>query len=716
MVCCCRKTGFGALLPAIAIATFVGVQTSSGEQQRYEYPQPERVDHYDEYHGTSVHDPYRWLEDPDSAPTREWIDAENEVTQAYLSSIPEREIIRERLTGLWNYERYGMPSKWGDRYFYSYNSGLQNQSVVMVADSLGGDERQLLDPNSLSEDGTVSLGGWSISDDGRYFAYATSDGGSDWRTWHVRDVTTGEDLPDEIEWSKFSGASWAKDNSGFFYSRYDAPTEGEELEGANYNQKLYFHRLGTGQSEDELVYARPDEPEWGFGGSVTEDGDYLIISVWQGTAPENRVFYKDLVNGGDVVELLPDRDASYNFVGNIGPVLYFQTDLDAPLSKLIAIHTDHPERENWKTIIPEKEETLQGISHVGGHFVASYLKDAQTQVHVYKPDGQFVRNVELPGIGTAFGFGGKADSSETFYSFTSYLYPPTIFRYDVLTGESTMYRTPDIDFDPDQYTTEQVFYSSKDGTRVPMFLTYKKGLERDGQNPTLLYGYGGFNISMRPGFNVANLPWLELGGVYAVANLRGGGEYGEEWHEAGMLHNKQNVFDDFIAAAEYLISEGYTTSPKLAIQGGSNGGLLVGAAMTQRPELFGAALPAVGVMDMLRFNKFTIGWAWESDYGSPEDPEDFEVLRAYSPYHNLEEGVRYPSTMVTTADHDDRVVPAHSFKFAAQLQHAHSGDNPVLIRIETRAGHGAGTPISKRIEQATDRYGFLIRELGIELP
>ena len=593
---------------------------------------------------------------------------------------------------------------------------MQNQSVVRVANTLHEEARLLLDPNTLSEDGTVSLGGSSISNNGEYYAYATSDGGSDWRTWHVRDVATGTDLEDTVEWAKFSGASWAHDDSGFYYSRYDEPTEGDELEDTNYNQKLYFHTLDTPQSKDTLVYARPDQPEWGLGGSVTEDGEYLVIYVSHGTSPKNRVFYKNLKTGSRVVELLPNNDASYNFVSNIGPIFYFQTDLDAPLSRLIAINTNHPERSNWKTIIPEKDETLQSVSHVGGRIVASYLKDAQTLVQVYKPTGSFVRTVELPGIGTAYGFGGKADNPETFYSYTSYLYPPTIFKYDILSGESSVYRKPDIEFNPDDYTTQQVFYSSKDGTQVPMFLTYKKGLKRNGQNPTLLYGYGGFNISMRPRFSITNIPWFEMGGVYAVANLRGGGEYGEEWHEAGMKLNKQNVFDDFIAAAEYLISENYTSTPKLAIQGGSNGGLLVGAAITQRPELFGAALPAVGVMDMLRFNKFTIGWAWESDYGSPQNPEEFEVLLAYSPYHNLKEGVNYPSTMVTTADHDDRVVPAHSFKFAAQLQHAHSGTNPVLIRIETRAGHGAGTPISKRIEQQADKYGFLIRELGIELP
>jgi len=689
---------------------------NTGDAPALAYPDARRVEHYDTYHGVRVQDPYRWLENPDSPETRAWIEAQNAVTFAYLENIPARSDIEQRLTELWNYERYGMPFEEGGRYFFTRNSGLQDQSVLYVAEYLDGEPRVLLDPNTLSEDGTISLAGIAVSPDGEHLAYAISDGGSDWRTWRVRSVDTGEDLPDEIKWSKFSGASWDADGEGFYYSRYDAPRAGAELEGQNYYQKLYYHELGTEQSQDRLVYERPDQKEWGFNGSVTDDGDYLIITVWEGTSRKNRVYFRPLnLPEAPVVRLLDEADAQYSFIGNDGPTFFFRTDLDASRGRVIAIDINNPGRASWETVIPETEQTLQGVSYVGGHLVTTYLEDAKSAVDIFTTDGEFVREVGLPGIGSVGGFGGDADENETFYRFTSYTDPGAIYRYDIATGQSQLWRRPDVDFDSSQFVTKQVFYRSKDGTRVPMFITHKKGLVLDGSNPTLLYGYGGFNIPLTPGFNVANVPWLEMGGVYAVANLRGGGEYGEEWHQAGMKLNKQNVFDDFIAAAEWLIDEDYTSSEKLAISGGSNGGLLVGACMAQRPDLFGATLPAVGVMDMLRFNKFTIGWAWESDYGSPENPEEFEALYAYSPYHNLREGVAYPATMVTTADHDDRVVPAHSFKFAAALQHAHAGAEPVLIRIETRAGHGAGTPTSKQIEQAADRWAFLVRELGVDV-
>lgn len=678
------------------------------------YPNTRTVSHTDTYHGVRVADPYRWLEDGESAGTAAWVEAQNKVTFPFIEAVPERETIKSRLTALWDYERFGMPWKEGGKYFYTYNDGLMNQSQLFVMDSLNATPRLLLDPNTLSADGTISVAGYAVSPDGKHLAYSISDGGSDWREWKVRDIATGRDLSDHIKWSKFSGASWLKDGSGFFYSRYDEPT-GAELASTNFYQKLYFHQVGTPQSEDMLVYERPDQKNWGFGGSVTDDGRFLIISVTLGTDRRNGVFYLDLASpDSGVVELLSDFDASYSFIDNDGPIFWFNTDLDAPKGRVVAINISRPSREYWEEIIPETAETLRGVSAVGGRFFASYLKDAATQVRIFGLGGESLGEVRLPGIGSAGGFGGKRSENETFYSYSSYTTPPTVFRYDVASGRSEVFRSPDVAVNPADYVTRQVFYTSKDGTRVPMFITHKKGLKRDGQNPTILYGYGGFNIPMTPGFSVANIVWLEMGGVYAVANLRGGGEYGKEWHQAGTKLLKQNVFDDFIAAAEWLIDAGYTSTPKLAISGGSNGGLLVGAVMTQRPDLFGACLPAVGVLDMLRFESFTIGWAWASDYGSVQNKDEFEALRAYSPYHNIKDGVCYPPTLVTTADRDDRVVPAHSFKFAARLQAAQGCDNPVLIRIETRAGHGAGKPTTKQIEERADIYSFLVRALKME--
>jgi len=684
-------------------------------QPKLQYPTTATTNQVDVYHGASVRDPYRWLEDNNSAATKAWVEAQNKLTFDYLATIPERAAIKTRLTELWNFERYGVPFKEGGRYFISKNDGLQNQSVLYTMPTLDAAPTLLLDPNKLSTDGTVALGGYQISADGNLMAYGLAVAGSDWQEWRVRDVRTSTDLPDVIKWVKFSNASWAKDGSGFYYSRYDEPTEAAKLTKVNYFHKLYFHRLGTSQAEDKLVYHRPDQKEWSFGGAVTDDGHYLVITSGQGTDPKNRVLYQDLQTpGAPVVELLMDFDAHYSFIDNDGPVFWFQTDLTAPRHRLIAVDITNPARANWKEIIPESTETLTSVNVVNNQFVCNYLKDARSQVKVFGLDGKFIREIELPGIGSAGGFGGKRNDSETFYSFTSFTAPGIIYRHDLATGKSTEFRAPKLKFNPTDYETHQVFYLSKDGTSVPMFITYKRGLKLDGKNPTLLYGYGGFNISLTPSFSVANLAWMEMGGVYAMPNLRGGGEYGESWHQAGTKARKQNVFNDFIAAAEWLIANGYTTPKKLAISGGSNGGLLIGACMTQRPDLFGACLPAVGVMDMLRFHKFTIGWAWTSDYGSADNAADFPALRSYSPLHNIKPGTHYPPTMVTTGDHDDRVVPAHSFKFAAALQAAQAGPAPTLIRIDVKAGHGAGKPTTKMIEEAADKWAFLVKSLRLE--
>lgn len=687
------------------------------------YPTTRQVSQTDTYHGITVADPYRWLEDPNTEETAQWIEAQNKVTFDYLNQLPGRDHLGDRLTELWNYERYGIPFKKGNsdnanhlRYFYFKNNGLQNQSVLYTLPTLEAEPTILLDPNTLSEDGTVALSGISISENAQYIAYGLSTAGSDWMEWHVRDIATGKDTEDLIKWVKFSGAAWTHDHQGFFYSRYDEPKEETKLEDVNRFQKLYYHRLGSNQSEDTLVYERKDQPDWGFSSQVTEDGRYLIISVWLGTDPKNLVFYKDLQDlDAEVVELISDFEAQYSLIDNEGSIFWFRTDLEAPKGKVIAVDISNPDKTSWQTLIPESRETLESVGVLNNQFVADYLKDAYTQIKIFNLKGEPVREVSLPGIGSVGGFDGKRNDTETFYSFTSYTIPSRIYHYDFSTGESTLFREPTIPFNPEDYETRQVFYPSKDGTNIPMFITAKKDLDLNGDTPTLLYGYGGFNISLSPSFSVSNLVWLELGGVYAVANLRGGGEYGEAWHQQGTKTSKQNVFDDFISAGEWLIEQNYTKPEKLAIAGGSNGGLLVGACITQRPDLFGAALPAVGVLDMLRFNQFTIGWAWESDYGSPQNEAEFKALYAYSPLHNLKPGTAYPSTMITTADHDDRVVPAHSFKFAAALQAAHAGDNPVLIRIETKAGHGAGKPTTKQIEEATDKWAFLAHELGVNL-
>ncbi len=676
------------------------------------YPATQKVDQRDTYHGTTIADPYRWLEDANSADTKAWVEQQNALTQAYLAQIPERAAIRARLTKLWNFERFSVPYKEGGRYFYNRNDGLQNQSVLYTMKTLDEEPRLLLDPNKLAADGTVALAGAAVSPDGKYLAYSTAASGSDWNEIRVRHIDSGKDTQDHVKWVKFSNTAWAHDGSGFYYSRYDEPTEATRLAGINYFQKLYFHKIGTSQDKDVLVYERKDQKEWGFSAEVTDDGRWLVINSSQGTDPKNRVFIKDLTKkNSKVVGLLEAFDASYSFIDNIGSTFYFVTDKNAPKSRIVAIDVKDAAPGKWQEIVAEGAATLTGANIINNQLVAEYLTDARSAVQVFDLKGKPLHDVSLPGIGSAGGFNGKRTDTETFYSYTSFTTPATIYRYDLKTGQSQVYRQPKVDFDPSAYETRQEFFTSKDGTKVPMFIVAKKGIKLDGSNPTYLYGYGGFNVSLTPSFSVANLAWVEMGGVYVMANLRGGGEYGEAWHKAGTKLQKQNVFDDFIGAAEWLIANKVTSPEKLSIGGGSNGGLLVGAAMTQRPDLYAAALPAVGVMDMLRFHKFTIGWAWTSDYGSSDNPEEFKALVKYSPLHNLKPGTCYPATMVTTADHDDRVVPAHSFKFAATAQASQAGPAPILIRIDTKAGHGAGKPTSKQIEEVADKWGFLARTL-----
>jgi prolyl oligopeptidase len=681
------------------------------------YPNTHRVDQVDVYHGVKVADPYRWLEQDvrTAKDVADWVASENKVTFAYLHAIPQREAILKRLRDLWNYEKYSVPFKAGGRIFYAKNNGLQNQSVLYVQDSAAAAPRVLLDPNTWSKDGTVALTGLEVSDDGRYLAYSKSDAGSDWQTWHVLAVADGKPLSDLVRWSKFSGAAWTPDDKGFFYSRFEEPKDGQTFQSLNFNQKVYYHRLGSPQADDVLVYQRPDHPDWGFNAHVTEDGRYLILSTFKGTDRKNRVTYKDLSEPyGMPIDLIDGFENQYSFIGNDGPLFYFKTDLDAPRGRVIAIDLRQPARANWKEIIPHAAENLGSAGLVGNLLIAHYLKDVITQIRMYEPDGKFVRDVSFPALGVATGFGGRRSDTETFYSFSSFNQPGTIYRSDLITGKSELYREPQVKFNPDNYEVKQIFYPGKDGAKIPMFLAYKKGLKLDGNNPTLMYGYGGFNIPLLPAFSIGNLAWMEMGGVYAQPNIRGGGEYGQEWHQAAVKLKRQTAFDDFIAAAQWLIDHKYTKPARLAIKGGSNGGLLIGAVMTQRPDLFGACLPAVGVMDMLRFQKFTAGRYWVDDYGSSDNPEEFKVLYSYSPYHNLKPGTRYPPTLVTTADHDDRVVPSHSFKFISELQRDQAGPAPVLARIETRAGHGAGRPTAQLIEELADQLAFLVKNLEMK--
>jgi prolyl oligopeptidase len=687
------------------------------EDKTLKYPDTRKTDQVDDYHGTKVADPYRWLEDDvrKSKEAADWVEAENKVTFAYLEAIPERSRIRERMTELWNYPRYSVPAKEGNKYFFSKNDGLQNQAVIYELDTLDGTPKLLLDPNTWSKDGTVALQTHSFSHDANYLAYGVADAGSDWGVLKVMEVAGRKVLDDEIKWVKFAGAAWTQDNKGFFYSRYPEPKASEKFQGLSLNQKLYYHKLGTPQAEDTLTYERPDEPKWSINAGVTDDGRYLVIHLSDGTTSRRfRILYKDLKEpDAKITPLIDNFDSRNFFIDNVGPRFYFRTDKNAPLGRVIAIDIGKP--DEWKEIIPQAKESLQSANIVGDQIIADYLKDARSQVKLFTLEGKMNRELGLPGLVTASGFGGKRSDLETFYSVSSFATPSSIYRLDLKTYSSPLFRQAEVKFNPQDYEVKQEFYKSKDGTRIPIFISYKKGLKKDGNNPTLLYGYGGFSIPLTPAFGVARLVWMEMGGVMAVANLRGGSEYGEEWHRAGTKQHKQNVFDDFIAAGEYLIAEKYTSTPKLAIQGGSNGGLLVGACMTQRPDLYGACLPAVGVMDMLRFQKFTAGRYWVDDYGSSDNADEFPALYAYSPYHALLRNgpKKYPATMVTTADTDDRVVPGHSFKFAAALQAMQTGPAPVLIRIETRAGHGAGKPTKKLIEEFADEWAFLVKNLGM---
>ncbi len=711
----------GWIVFAAALALAAGAAAGAAAAQegsamgRLAYPPARTVDQVDDYHGVKVADPYRWLEEVDAPETTAWVAAENAVTFGWLQAIPARERLIKRLTTLWNYPRFTPPFKEGSRYFFAKNDGLQPQAILYVQESLAAEPRVLLDPNQLSADGTVAVSGQNVSRDGKWLAWSSSESGSDWQTWHVRDVGTGQDLPDVIHWAKFTDAAWARDGGGFYYGRFAEPKPGEAMEGTNYYQKLYFHKRGTAQAEDALVYERPDQKEWGFAPQVSEDGRYLVLSVSQGTDRRTRIYYRDLADpAGKVTPLLDDFDAAYAYLGNDGTIFYFQTDNDAPQGRIIAVDAARPARADWREIVPQSRDALSSVSMLNDEFVCVYMQDAHHVVRLYGRDGRAAGEVALPGLGSVAGLTGHRSDRETFYGFTSFLNPTEIYHLDLGQDRSSLFRAPQFDFPFEKYETEQVFYNSKDGTRIPMFIVHKRGLKLDGSNPTLLYGYGGFDIPMLPSFSAGRLAWLELGGVWAMANIRGGAEYGEQWHQDGMLAKKQNVFDDFIAAAEWLIARGYTSTPKLAIEGASNGGLLVGACLTQRPDLFGAAIPEVGLMDMLRFKLFTIGWAWTSDYGDPSDPEQFKVLYAYSPYHNIKPGVCYPPTLITTADHDDRVVPGHSFKFAARLQAAQACANPILIRIETKAGHGAGKPTAKLIEETADHWAFLVRALKME--
>jgi len=695
---------------------FVISSCQSPQMSSFNYPETRKDSVVDNYHGTLVADPYRWLEDDNSEETKAWVKEQNAVSYPYLASLPGRDIIKEKLTELWNYPRYGNTVKMGDKYFYSYNSGLQNQAVLYVQDRLDAEARVLIDPNSLSSDGTVALGGWSVSKNGKYIQYSISRSGSDWTEFYVREIESGKDLNDSLQFIKFSSAAWTNDSKGFFYQRYPEPVSGQELSAQNKNPQLMYHVVGTPQSQDQLIYERPDRPDWGFGSMVTDDGNYLMINVWEGTDQRVRIHYKDLRKpGSKVLPFLDAFDASYEIVGNDGTLFYVRTNKDAPKYKLVAIDLNKPDPGSWKTLIDQAEETLEGVTMLNNQFVAFYLKDAYSAVRFFTLEGTLRSELELPGIGTVSGFSGERFDEESFYVYTSFNYPSTVFRYDFKTEKSEEYRKPEVRFNPSEYVVEQQFYLSKDGTQIPMFIAYKQGLKKDGKNPTYLYGYGGFNVSMTPSFSVSNLAWMEMGGVFVIPNIRGGGEYGEQWHLAGTKERKQNVFDDFIAAAEFLVEQGYTSSQHLSIGGGSNGGLLVAATMLQRPDLFAAAVPAVGVLDMLRYHTFTIGWAWASDYGLSDDPEGFNYLYAYSPLHNVKSGVEYPATLITTADHDDRVVPAHSFKFAATLQEKYSGNRPMIIRIESNAGHGAGKPTSKIIDEYSDVLAFIAHHTGLKI-
>lgn len=704
-----------SLFLCLALITLYSCQPGQETNVEIQYPQTPKGDQVDDYFGEKVADPYRWLEDDMSAETADWVKSENKLTFDYLNHIPYREDLKERLTEVYNYERISSPIKHGDYYYFHKNNGLQNQSVMYRKKGENGEAEIFLDPNTFKEDGTISLAGTSFSKDGSLFGFLISEGGSDWRKAVVLKTSDKTVIGDTLKNIKFGGLSW-KGNDGFYYSSYDKPKEGSALSAKTQYHKLFYHKLGTVQSGDQLIFGGEKQPRRYIFAGVTEDEKYLIISASNSTSG-NELYIQGLEKrNAPIVNIVDNFEQNHTLTYNVGSKLFIQTDLNAPNNKLITVDANSPKPAKWKDVIPESKNVLQ-VGSAGGKLFANYLVDAKTEIHQFDPNGKLERKVELPGIGTAVGFGGRTTDKSLFYDFTSFLTPGSTYRYNIASGESKLYQKSKVDFDADLYETKQVFYESKDGTKIPMFITHKKGLEMNGKNPTYLYAYGGFNVSLRPSFSTSRIVWLENGGIYAQPNIRGGGEYGEKWHKAGTKMNKQNVFDDFIAAGDYLIDQNYTSSDYLAIAGGSNGGLLVGATMTQRPDLAKVALPAVGVMDMLRYHKFTAGAGWAFDYGTSEDSKEmFEYLRTYSPVHALKPGVKYPATLITTADHDDRVVPAHSFKFAATLQEYHSGNNPVFIRIETDAGHGAGTPISKTIEQVADSYAFIWYNMGIIPP
>jgi prolyl oligopeptidase len=681
------------------------------------YPETRVVNLADDHHGTLVADPYRWLEDDVrvNPEVREWVTAQNEVTNRFLEAIPARATILRELTDLWNYAKSSPPARHGKRYFFFRNDGLQNQNVLVAQDTLDAEPTVILDPNTWSADGTTALAGTSFSPDGRYLAYGVQEAGSDWRTWKILDLETGDHLSDQLRWIKFVQPSWLKDNSGFVYSRYPEPAEDGEFQSLNLNQKVYLHRLRTAQTEDLLVHERPDHPEWGFGADVSDDGKLIVITAWIGTDDRYMVFYKRVADlAAPATHLVGEFDHEYSFLGNDGEHLYFKTDQAAPRKRIVAIELGKPDPANWREIVPEQGDVLEGVKLLGETFITDYLHDAVSRVRLFRTSGAEQPPLELPGLGSAGDFTGERTDSETFYQFSSFATPPSVFRYDLKTGETRLIRRANVDVNPDEFVVRQVFVNSTGGARVPMFIAHRKDLDFSQPQPTLLYGYGGFSISLTPGFSVSRVLWMKHGGVFALANLRGGGEYGEDWHRAGTKLNKQNVFDDFQNCASWLIDQKITSPQKLAIQGGSNGGLLVGACMTQRPDLYAACLPAVGVMDMLRFHRFTAGRFWVDDYGSADNADEFQALLRYSPYHNLRGGTHYPATLITTADTDDRVVPGHSFKFAARLQACQAGPAPTLIRIETRAGHGAGKPTSKIIEEIADQFAFLVKVLHMD--
>ena len=701
-----------------AVASLLMLSAATTFAQSLSYPATKTIDHTDTYHGEKIVDPYRWLEDDNSADTKAWVTAQNAVTSKYLQALPNRDKIKARYTALYNYEKFGLPNKEGGRYFWTRNDGLQQQDVLFTADALGATPRVLLDPNTFSKDGTVSLSSTAVSRDGKYIAYGTSSAGSDWNELRVRDIKTGKDLPDQIQWVKFSGADWSPDGTGFFYSAYDAPKASEKLTGANYFQKAYYHRLGTRQSEDVLVYERKDHKEWGFGTFASEDKKLLMISVWRGADSKNGLLWMPLGDGGafkpgTFSELTLDFDAEYSIIGSRDQIVWIKTNFGAPRGRVMQIDLKNPDKKNWKVIVSESEQTLEGASIVGNTIIAQYLKDAHAVVQRFALDGQPLGEVALPGVGTAGGFGGKFSDVETFFSFTSLTDPASVYRYDVAKNEISVWRKPKTAFDSAQFESKQVFVTSKDSTKVPVFIGHKKGIKLDGNNASYLTAYGGFNVSMTPSYRVTSGAWMEMGGVFVLASIRGGGEYGKAWHDGAKGALRQNAFDDFIAVAQWLSSNGYSKPEKIGVTGGSNGGLLIGAVVNQRPEIFGAAVPEVGVMDMLRFHKFTIGWGWVPEYGTSDKAEDFPHLKKISPLHNIRSGVKYPPVLIMTSDHDDRVVPAHSFKYAATLQATDTGSAPKLIRIEASAGHGAGTPTSKIIDERTDVLAFFANALAL---